>query len=124
MHYHRVYTTAEGRSRFEQVEVDFRLAEFVPGRPLVGLSERYEATGVAISRVPPDWEGDWHPTPRRQFGVVLSGALDIRTSDGQAHRFTPGGLFLLEDTSGDGHTTRTVGDAEAIVLLAWLDKPA
>ena len=121
MRYHRVYTTAEGRSRLEPVEVDFRLIEFVPGRPPVGLSGSFEATGVAISRVPPNWEGDWHPTPRRQFGVVLSGALDIRTGDGQAHRFTPGGLFLLEDMTGDGHNTVTVGDAEAIVLLAWLD---
>lgn len=119
----RVYADAQGRSHFEEVEVDFPAAEFVPGMPVIGLSPAHAATGVAFARVPPDWDGGRHPTPRRQFGAILAGGLDLRTSDGEVHRFTPGGVFLLDDTTGEGHHTSTMGGTEATVLLVWLDAP-
>lgn len=121
MKFRRVYADAEGESHFEEVEVAFRVAEFVPGKPVTGLSPASRATEVAFAQVPADWEGGWHPTPRRQFGVIVSGAMDIRASDGELRRFTPGSVFLLEDTTGKGHNTLAVGGTEAILLLAWLD---
>jgi hypothetical protein len=119
----RIFADAQGESHFEAVEVDFSATEFVPGKPVVGLSTAYQVTGVAFARVPADWEGGWHPTPRRQIGVIISGSLDIRTGNGEVHRFTPGSVFLLEDTTGNGHNTVTAGGTDAIVLLSWLDPP-
>ncbi len=121
--YTRVYADAQGGSNVEEIEVAFPAAEFVPGKPVIGLSPAYEATGVAFARVPTDWEGGWHPTPRRQFGAIISGILEIRTSNGDVRRFTPGSVFLLDDTTGKGHNTLTAGGTDAIVLLAWLDPP-
>lgn len=116
-----VYADAEGESHFQGVEVACPVAEFVPGKPVIGLSPAYRAIEVAFAQVPSDWEGGWHPTPRRQFGVIVSGVLDIRASDGEVHRFTPGSVFLLEDTTGKGHNTSIMGETEAILLFAWLD---
>lgn len=116
----RVYADSEGESHFQEVEVAFPVAEFVPGKPVIGLSPAYRATEVAFAQVPADWEGGWHPTPRRQFGVIISGIMDIRASDGELRRFTPGSVFLLEDMTGKGHNTLMVGGTEAILLLAWL----
>lgn len=123
MRYVRVYADAAGESHCEDTEVDFPAAEFVPGKPVIGLSPAHRATAVAFAQVPPGWEGGWHPTPRRQFGAILAGALAIRTADGEVRRFPPGTVFLLEDVTGKGHDTQTEGGTEAIVLLAWLDVP-
>ena len=121
MGFMRIFADAQGESHFEAVEMDFAASEFVPGKPVIGLSPAHTATAVAFARVPADWEGGWHPTPRRQFCVVISGSADIRTSDGEVHRFTPGSAFLLEDTTGAGHNTLTLGGTEAVVFLAWLE---
>ena len=117
----RIFADAQGESHFEPVEVDFSATEFVPGKPFIGLSPAHTATAAAFARVPANWEGGWHPTPRRQFCVIMSGNLDIRTSDGAVQHFTPGSVFLLEDTTGKGHNTVTVDGTEVLVFLIWLD---
>jgi len=52
---------------------------------------------------------DWHPAPRRQFVIILSGQLEIGLGDGSKHVFGPGDARLVEDTTGKGHTTRVLG---------------
>jgi len=52
---------------------------------------------------------DWHPAPRRQFVIILSGQLEIGFSDGTKQVFGPGDARLVEDTTGKGHTTRVHG---------------
>ena len=57
---------------------------------------------------------DWHPAPRRQFVIVLSGQLEIGLGDGGKHVFGPGDARLVEDTTGRGHTTRVLGDRPCV----------
>jgi hypothetical protein len=42
--------------------------------------------------------------------IILSGQLEIGLGDGTKQTFGPGDARLVEDTTGKGHTTRTVGD--------------
>ena len=58
---------------------------------------------------------DWHPAPRRQYVIILSGQLEIGLGDGTTRRFGPGDARLVEDTTGQGHTTRVVSD-EPVVM--------
>tara|TARA_B100000809_G_scaffold253146_1_gene288788 strand:- start:2 stop:322 length:321 start_codon:yes stop_codon:yes gene_type:complete len=58
---------------------------------------------------------DWHPAPRRQFVVILSGALEIGFSDGTKKVFNAGDARLVEDTTGKGHTTGVYGDQPAVI---------
>ena len=58
---------------------------------------------------------DWHPAPRRQYVIIVSGQLEIGLGDGTTRRFGPGAARLVEDTTGQGHTTRVVSD-EAVVM--------
>ena len=44
----------------------------------------------------------------------ISGEIEIGLGDGTVHRFGPGDLRLMEDTTGRGHTTRALQD------VAWL----
>jgi uncharacterized cupin superfamily protein len=47
---------------------------------------------------------------------MLQGQVEVRASDGQTRRLSPGGLMLLEETTGKGHATRVVGDGQFLVL--------
>jgi quercetin dioxygenase-like cupin family protein len=53
---------------------------------------------------------DWHTAPRRQFVITISGEVEIGLGDGSVHRFGAGHVNLAEDLTGQGHTTRVVGD--------------
>lgn len=63
---------------------------------------------------------DWHPAPRRQYVIILSGELEIGLGDGSLHRFGPGDARLVEDTTGQGHTTRALGDAPVLTAVVPL----
>ena len=42
--------------------------------------------------------------------IILSGQLEIGLGDGSKHVFGPGDARLVEDTTGQGHTTRVHGN--------------
>jgi hypothetical protein len=44
----------------------------------------------------------------------------LTTSDGEMRSFRSGDVFLLEDLSGRGHTTRVVGDGEFVAAVVQL----
>jgi hypothetical protein len=68
------------------------------------------------------WHGDVpHPTPRRQVFCNLTGEYEVTTSDGETRRFPGGSLLLLEDTSGQGHSTRVVS-ADAVLIVGMTSR--
>ena len=99
----RLYTGADHESHFEDVDVELTPA----GR--VRCSELQPTRGIVFRSAPPDHRSDFHPVPRRQFVITLSGQVEIETGDGRVRRFGPGDVMLAEDTSGRGHITRVVG---------------
>lgn len=109
MHYLRLYSDPTGESHFEDVVVELHPVEYVPGKPPVDLSAPHPATGAVFCRVPAGWCGDAHPSPRRQLIITLAGELDVAASDGEVRRMGHGIAWLLEDITGKGHRTQTVG---------------
>jgi hypothetical protein len=112
MHYFRIYADADGESHFEDVEVEM-------GGQARGseLSEPYPAVGVIFRRSPADQFIDWHPAPRRQFVVTLSGEAEVEASDGEVRHIGPGTIMLAEDVTGKGHITRGRGTRERLSLF-------
>lgn len=53
-----------------------------------------EATNVGFLRLPVGRRSDWHPAPRKQFVMVLTGIMEVETGDGQKRTFTPGSVLL------------------------------
>ncbi|MGI8412529.1 MAG: hypothetical protein ACR2QA_08545 [Solirubrobacteraceae bacterium] len=98
----RVYTSADGGSAFEEVDVELREAGAI-GR----LSEWIEADSVAFRENDADYDYDWHCAPARQLIVLLDGAIEIEVTSGEKRAFRGGDVLLMEDTSGRGHRTRT-----------------
>ena len=65
---------------------------------------------VLFRRAPADHLNDFHPAPKRQYVITLSGEVEIETGDGMVKRFGPGDIMLADDTSGRGHITRVIGN--------------
>lgn len=74
------------------------------------LETLQKAEGIQFRSTEPGTFLDWHPAPRRQFVITLSGEVEIGLGDGSVHRLGAGNVNLAEDLTGRGHTTRVVGD--------------
>ena len=99
----RIYTGADNESHFEEKELELNFN----GHMNVSVTE--PATGVVFLQAPANHLSDFHPAPRRQYVVTLSGQVEIETGDGTIRRFGPGDVMLADDTTGRGHITRVVG---------------
>lgn len=64
---------------------------------------------------------DWHPAPRRQFVTILSGLCEIELANGSRKRFSPGEILLVEDTTGQGHKTHSLGDQPLVLMFCHLE---
>ena len=52
--------------------------------------------------------------------VLLSGKVDVETSDGGVVSLVPGDVILVEDTWGRGHRSRNVGEGDFHFLVVQL----
>jgi uncharacterized cupin superfamily protein len=52
---------------------------------------------------------DFKPTEEPKCVVMMSGKLEITVSAGEKRYFSRGDTFLMQDISGKGHATRTIG---------------
>ena len=120
MKYTRIYNDATGESHYEDLMVHFSPVEFVPPAPPLNMSEPIPTENTILCSLPGDWESGWHPSPERQFCSILSGRLEVHTSDGETRIFSTGSLILLEDTLGKGHLTRVLGYSSVHVVFAQL----
>ncbi|WP_077489621.1 hypothetical protein [Sinomonas mesophila] len=118
--YLRIYADARGESHFEDLDIPFEEADFVPPAPPVLLSPSQPASAFSIERVPPGWFGDWHPVPQRLMAVYLSGSGEMVASDGEARDLVPGTILLAEDTTGKGHRSSVTGTEDMHVLILML----
>lgn len=114
--YPRVHAASDGSSHFEDIAVPMTPVVFVPGIPLVDVATRQPVTELQFARVEAGYTSDWHPAPRRQYVLVLSGAMELTVGDGEVRRFVSGSVFFVEDTDGAGHQTRAVGPEECIFV--------
>ena len=118
MKYVRMYTDEAGETHFEDVEVASAPQAFAPPTEPVHVSDPAPAARILFVRIPRGWFGDWHATPKRQFNTTIQGELEITMSDGESRVFGAGAVRLMEDTTGKGHQTRVVGDADVVSLIA------
>lgn len=108
--YHRIYADEEGNSHFDTVTIEQSLATGAPPAAPFYVSRDSPASQYRFYTFQPGWIGDWHPCPTRQFLALMSGAVEMETTDGTVRRLGPGDLVLLEDTRGKGHVTRNIRD--------------
>ena len=111
----RLYTGADGKTHVEEYEMPLK----AQGRG-TELSDAVGVKDLQFRRTNQDYNLDWHPAPRRQFVVTLSGESEIELDGGRKIRLGPGHILLAEDTTGQGHISRAVGSEERISLFITL----
>ncbi len=117
--YVRVYSGDDGQSHIEEFEPDF--GPFVDTEGAHGEATALEsATGITIRRNPPGYFLDYHCAPRRQYTITIAGELEVGTGDGTVRRLGPGTVLLAEDLTGQGHTTRVVGNETRVTIVVPL----
>jgi len=104
MRIHNLYADAAGQSHWRDVEVEWA-EENRAGR----FSKRVAATGIIFRHVQGEYDIDWHPAPRRQYIINLDAGVEITASDGEARKIGAGEVILVEDVSGKGHLSKSIG---------------
>ena len=106
----RLYTGTDGQTHAEEIE-----AKFTAG----GANELFKlmaVSGAELHRASAGTVQDWHNAPRRQYVITLSGQGEVEVAGGKKIRLGPGHIDLVEDTSGKGHITRTIGPEDRVTL--------
>lgn len=106
----RLYTGSDGQSHVETIDL-----ATTPSWT-AGLA----SSNITFRTAPVGNFADWHPAPRRQFVIILSGQLEIGLGDGSKHIFGPGDARLVEDTTGKGHTTAVHGSVPCVTATVPL----
>lgn len=108
----RLYTGSDGKTKVEEFQVPLKSQDRG-----TDLSQPVAVTEVQFRRTNQDYFLDWHPAPRRQFVVTLSGEGEVELEGGKKIRLGPGHILLVEDTTGQGHISRAVGTKDRISLF-------
>ncbi len=116
MKIHRLYTDANGESHFGDIDV-----EYVENTRGGRLSRRLPATGIIFREVPPTYDLDWHPAPRRQYIINLDNGVQITASDGEARVIAAGEVILVEDTTGKGHLSKAINERVRNCIFVPID---
>ena len=107
----RLFTGDDGQSHIEEMSPESHPE----------LASLQDTTGIVFRTFEPGYFSDWHTAPRRQFVITLDGEVEIGLGDGTVHRFGPGHVNYVEDLTGQGHTTRVVGDVPRIAATVQLE---
>ena len=113
----RLYTGPDSKSHFEDINVPIDQLNRVGNHH----SKVMKATGIYFSVSNPDFYIDWHNAPGRRLIITLEGKNELEASDGTKRQFGPGDIILAEDTTGQGHISRTLGHKPRKILFITLD---
>lgn len=111
----RLYSGNDEQTHFEDFEVPIE-----ENNALGALSELFPAKGIFFREFEDRFSLDWHNTSERTLALILEGEYEIELGDGTLRQFKAGDALLLEDPTGCGHMTRSLGGGRhchAMILL-------
>ena len=113
----RIYTGDDGQTHVEEIEMPLG----PPSSTSTELSEIQTAQSIQFRRTSPEYFIDWHTAPRRQYVITLAGRSEVEFGDGTKVQLYPGHILLAEDTTGQGHISRAVGDEDRLSIFVPID---
>jgi quercetin dioxygenase-like cupin family protein len=112
----RIFSDAGGVARVERREVP--LQRDAQGR---ATSPAFAARQFFFRETPPGHVHGQHRAPQRQLIFVTGGTGEIELDDGSRWPFGPGDLIFAENTTGQGHVTRTLEGTRGFVHVTVPD---
>ena len=113
----RIYTGEDGQTHVEEYEIP--LSQQREGSA-TDLSAIQAVESIQFRRTSPEYYLPFHNAPRRQYVITLSGESEVEFGDGTKLRLYPGHILLAEDTEGQGHISRALGDEDRLSIFVPL----
>ena len=98
----RIYPRDNGQSHFEDTE--YQLTEPKDGQLLAPIS----AGAMMLRETRADYHYDFRTAPWRQFVINMDAVGELEVRDGAKCIIGPEKMVLVEDTTGQGHISRSV----------------
>ena len=110
-------TDERGASRFADFDIELSIGFAVPPAEPLYFTQFLAPDSTFWIGAPTNWKGDAvHPASRRAIFVTLRGEYQVTTSDGMVQRFPAGSVLIVEDTTGDGHSTTITSDEDCVIF--------
>lgn len=113
----RFYTNEDGESTFSEIEIPINYRRVDADGNVIFLADAFSSPRVRFVELPRGYDHDWHNAPRRQIVILLSGTVEVQTSDNQVRRWRAGDVVLADDVSGKGHQTRAIDGSVGMVYI-------
>ena len=113
----RFSETPDGGSRFGEVEITFPQPHTDEFGNVYQLTKAFVPANAILADLPHGLDQDWHVAPNRQFVFVLTGVLEVETTDGETRRWSAGGMFMADDPHGKGHRTRVIEGPAKLLFM-------
>src|SRR6185503_7044372 len=110
----RLYSESDGAARIEDWAV--QLTPEHPALDELSVSIPLAASAAVFVQAPAGGGHAQQPEASRQLVVVLAGECDV-TASGQTRTGRPGDVLLVEDTSGQGHSSQTREGFLALMII-------
>ena len=120
--YARLFADEGGMPRIEDLDIELFPGLAVPPAESLHTAPFLMPEGPTFCvGALPDWGGsEPHPAPRRMIFMTVRGEYEVATAEGTTRRFPAGSVLLIEDTTGNGHSTKITSAEECIVLAIGL----
>jgi quercetin dioxygenase-like cupin family protein len=109
--YLRIYTGKDGQAHFEEITL--------PTGPR-GISAPQDAKSVVFMTLAPGFQEDFHNARQPSIFINISGKGEIGVGSGETRMVGPGDIVLCEDTTGQGHKMKVVGDKPRVMAYIAL----
>lgn len=116
--YLRIYSDSDGCSHFETLKIELEPNDYAPPATPINTSSLESANNITFLELPVGWYGDWHPTPVRQWLILMTGECEFEAGDGERCIRKAGEVVMLDDTTGKGHRTRALSNNEVMRIAA------
>jgi quercetin dioxygenase-like cupin family protein len=113
----RFHATDNGESRFQELEVPINQPRPDNFGHTLMQSNAWPSPNIRFVELPAGLDQSWHHAPASQIVVVLSGEVEVGTSDGEKRRCTAGHAFIADDLTGKGHLTRVVSGPANVMFV-------
>jgi quercetin dioxygenase-like cupin family protein len=111
MRIRHLFTGDDGQSHFGHLDLP---DGFGPAAAL-------PATTVAFAELEPGRSHDYVTSAERHLVINLVGSAELQVGSGETWTFGPGDVLFAEDTTGQGHRSRSLEGHRSIVLVAVAD---
>jgi hypothetical protein len=91
--------------------------DYAPPAPSLNTSSFESANNSIFLELPGGWYGVWHPTPVRQWLILMTGSCEFEAGDGERVTRKAGGVVLLGGMAGKGHQAKVLGN-ESVRIAA------